>query len=60
MFRPKITYTVAVAAILALGAVAVVSIGHVAELPATSGGAPVTGNSGDRPMDKSGLLRWVK
>ena len=64
MFRPKITHAVAVAATLALGALAAVSIGfsgtHVADLPAHSADAPIPGNSGDRPMDQSGLLRWIK
>ena len=60
MFRPQITYAVAVAAALALGALAVASIGFSGTEPAKSADAPVPGSSGDRPMDQSGLLRWIK
>jgi len=64
MFRPKITYAVAVATTLVLCALAAVSIGfsgtHVADLSAPSVDTSIPGDSGDRPMYQSGLLRWIK
>lgn len=64
MFRPKITCAMAVAATEAPCAITAVSIGfsgtHVAVLSVHSFDASIPSNSGDRPMERSGLLSWIE